>query len=93
MRRCGRGPWRCCAGLHARAGDRLVLIAAGGIETADDAWERIAAGATLVQAYTGFIYGGPRWPRRLQDGLAARVRAAGLTSVSEARGTEVAPRP
>ena len=79
--------------LHARAGDRLVLIAAGGIETADDAWERIAAGATLVQAYTGFIYGGPRWPRRLQDCLAARVRAAGLTSVSEARGTEVAPRP
>jgi len=78
--------------LHARAGDRLVLIAAGGIETADDAWERIAAGATLVQAYTGFIYGGPRWPRRLQDCLAARVRAAGLTSVSEARGTEVAPR-
>ena len=57
--------------LHTRTGDRLVLIAAGGIETADDAWERIAAGATLVQAYTGFIYGGPRWPRRLQDHLAA----------------------
>ena len=79
--------------LHTRAGDRLVLIAAGGIETADDAWERIAAGATLVQAYTGFIYGGPRWPRRLQDDLARRARAAGLTSVSEARGTEVARRP
>ena len=79
--------------LHTRAGDRLVLIAAGGIETADDAWERIAAGATLVQAYTGFIYGGPRWPRRLQDDLARRVRAAGLTSISQARGTEVAPRP
>jgi dihydroorotate dehydrogenase len=77
--------------LHTRAGDRLVLIAAGGIETADDAWERIAAGATLVQAYTGFIYGGPRWPRRLQDDLARRARAAGLTSISEARGTEVAP--
>ena len=78
--------------LRARTGDRLVLIAAGGIETADDAWERIAAGATLVQAYTGFIYGGPRWPRRLQDDLARRARAAGLTSISEARGTEVAPR-
>jgi dihydroorotate dehydrogenase len=76
--------------LHVRAGDRLVLIAAGGIETADDAWERIAAGATLVQAYTGFIYGGPRWPRRIQDGLARRARAAGLKSVSEARGTMVA---
>ena len=79
--------------LHVRAGDRLVLIAAGGIETADDAWERIAAGATLVQAYTGFIYGGPRWPRRIQDGLARRARAAGLKSVSEARGTMVAPLP
>jgi len=79
--------------LHARAGDRLVLVAAGGIETADDAWERIAAGATLVQAYTGFIYGGPRWPRRIQDGLARRARAAGLKSVSQARGTMVAPLP
>ena len=78
--------------LHTRAGDRLVLIAAGGIETADDAWERIAAGATLVQAYTGFIYGGPRWPGRLQDDLARQARAAGLTSISEARGTEAAPR-
>ena len=50
--------------------DRLVLIAAGGIETPDDAWERLQAGATLVQAYTGFIYGGPLWPRRMHAGLA-----------------------
>jgi dihydroorotate dehydrogenase len=63
--------------LHARAGDRLVLIAAGGIETPDDAWERLRAGATLVQAYTAFVYGGPLWPRRLHAGLAARLRAAG----------------
>jgi dihydroorotate dehydrogenase len=68
--------------LRARAGDRLVLIAAGGIETPDDAWERLAAGATLVQAYTGFIYEGPLWPRRMHAGLARRVRAAGLSSVS-----------
>ena len=78
--------------LRARAGDRLVLVAAGGIETADDAWERIAAGATLLEAYTGFVYGGPLWPRRLHDDLARRARAAGLTSISEVRGTEVAPR-
>ena len=63
--------------LHARSGDRLVLIAAGGIETPDDAWERLRAGATLVQAYTGFVYGGPLWPRRMHAGLAARLRAAG----------------
>ena len=62
--------------LRERAGDRLVLIAAGGIETPDDAWERLAAGATLVQAYTGFIYGGPLWPRRVHAGLARRARAS-----------------
>jgi dihydroorotate dehydrogenase len=61
-----------------------VLIAAGGIETPDDAWERLAAGATLVQAYTGFIYEGPLWPRRMHAGLARRVRATGLSSVSSA---------
>jgi dihydroorotate dehydrogenase len=70
--------------LRARAGDRLVLIAAGGIETPDDAWERLRAGATLVQAYAGFVYGGPLWPRRVHRGLARRARAAGLTSIGEA---------
>jgi dihydroorotate dehydrogenase len=72
--------------LRERAGDRLVLIAAGGIETPDDAWERLAAGATLVQAYTGFIYGGPLWPRRMHAGLARRARAASLASLSSAKG-------
>ena len=68
--------------LRERAGDRLVLIAAGGIETPDDAWERLTAGASLVQAYTGFIYGGPLWPRRMQAGLARRARAAGRSFAS-----------
>jgi len=67
--------------LRARTGDRLVLIAAGGIETPDDAWARLRAGATLVQAYTGFIYGGPLWPRRIHAGLARRARADGLASM------------
>jgi dihydroorotate dehydrogenase len=62
--------------LRARAGDRLVLIAAGGIETPDDAWERLRAGATLVQGYTGFVYGGPLWPRRVHAGLAERMRSS-----------------
>jgi dihydroorotate dehydrogenase len=67
--------------LRARTGDRLVLIAAGGIETPDDAWARLQAGATLVQAYTGFIYGGPLWPLRVHAGLARRARADGATSM------------
>jgi dihydroorotate dehydrogenase len=62
--------------LHERAGDRLVLIAAGGIDTPEDAWERLRAGATLVQAYTGFVYGGPFWPRRVNRELARRTRAS-----------------
>jgi dihydroorotate dehydrogenase len=74
--------------LRARAGDQLVLIAAGGIETPDDAWDRIRAGATLLQAYTGFIYGGPLWPRRLHRCLARRTRAANYTSIQQAVGTE-----
>jgi dihydroorotate dehydrogenase len=73
--------------LRARVGDRLVLVASGGIETPDDAWERIEAGATLVQAYTGFVYGGPLWPWRIHRGLARRARDAGLVSIQQAAGT------
>jgi dihydroorotate dehydrogenase len=75
--------------LRARVGTKVTLVAVGGIETADDAWQRIRAGATLVQGYTGFIYGGPAWPRRLQRELAAKVRAAGLATIEQAIGADV----
>ena len=74
--------------IRARTGTKLTLIAVGGIENGDDAWARIRAGATLVQAYTGFIYGGPMWPRRVQRELAARVREAGLDSIEQAIGAD-----
>ena len=74
--------------LHARLGGRVTLIAVGGIETAEDAWQRIRAGATLVQAYTGFIYGGPGWPRRMHRDLADKVRAANLRSIEQAIGAD-----
>jgi dihydroorotate dehydrogenase len=61
--------------LHDRCGKRLTLIAAGGITTPADAEARLAAGATLLQAYTAFIYEGPFWPSRIQRGLAARLRS------------------
>ena len=73
--------------LYARVGDKLVLISVGGIETADDAWERIAAGASLLQGYTGFVYGGGRWAREIHDGIAARLHAGGFSTVSEAVGS------
>jgi len=77
--------------LRERSGDRLVLIAAGGIQTPDDAWERLAAGATLVQAYTGFIYGGPLWPRRMNAGLARRIRAEARVAARGLPGFEPPP--
>ncbi|MGH3938237.1 MAG: quinone-dependent dihydroorotate dehydrogenase, partial [Pseudonocardiaceae bacterium] len=73
--------------LRGRVGNRLVLVAVGGIQTPDDAWARIQAGATLVQGYTGFVYGGPLWPRRIHRGLARHVRRAGHTSISDAIGS------
>ncbi|WP_460774588.1 quinone-dependent dihydroorotate dehydrogenase [Nocardiopsis nanhaiensis] len=78
--------------LRAKVGDRVTLVAVGGIETPGDAWARIRAGATLVQGYTGLIYGGPLWPRRIHRGLARLVRASGYSSVQEAVGSD-APAP
>lgn len=73
--------------LYERVGDRLALISVGGIETVDDAWERITAGASLLQGYTGFIYGGGLWPKHIHDGIARRLRDGGFTSLSEAVGS------
>ncbi|WP_291480108.1 quinone-dependent dihydroorotate dehydrogenase [Corynebacterium sp.] len=75
--------------IRVRAGDGLVLIGVGGIETAEQAWERIGAGATLLQGYTGFIYGGPDWIRDIHRGLAEQVRRHGLTDLSAAVGAEL----
>ncbi|WP_036492888.1 quinone-dependent dihydroorotate dehydrogenase [Nocardioides sp. CF8] len=55
--------------LRARVGDDLTLIGVGGITTPDDARERLAAGATLLQGYTAFIYEGPWWPRTIVSAL------------------------
>lgn len=48
---------------------RLAIVSVGGIETTDEARERLAAGATLVQGYSGFIYEGPLWARRINRGI------------------------
>ena len=78
--------------LYARAGDRLALIGVGGIENADDAWERIIAGASLLQGYTGFVYGGGLWAKRIHDGIARRLHAGGFASLSAAVGSGTGPR-
>ncbi|UTM39213.1 quinone-dependent dihydroorotate dehydrogenase [Rhodococcus pyridinivorans] len=72
--------------LRTRVGDRLTLISVGGIETTEQAFERILAGASLVQVYTGFIYGGPFWARRINRGIARKLRAHGYRSIVDAVG-------
>jgi dihydroorotate dehydrogenase len=76
--------------LRAIVGERVALVSVGGIETARDAWERLLAGATLVQAHTAFVYGGPLWPSRVNRELARLAHAAGAGSVGELIG-ELAP--
>ncbi|MCV7285876.1 quinone-dependent dihydroorotate dehydrogenase [Mycolicibacterium wolinskyi] len=73
--------------LYRRVGDKLVLISVGGIETADDAWDRIISGASLLQGYTGFIYGGGLWAKDIHDGIAERLRRGGFASLADAVGS------
>ncbi|MGA5564140.1 quinone-dependent dihydroorotate dehydrogenase [Streptomyces platensis] len=74
--------------LYARVGDTITLIGVGGIEDAEDAWQRILAGATLVQGYSAFIYQGPFWCRAIHKGLAARLRNSPYATLADAVGAE-----
>ncbi len=65
---------------------QLPIVGVGGIFTATDAWEKITAGASLLQVYTGWIYEGPLMVRRILQGLQEKLLEQKLTSVSQARG-------
>ncbi|MGV9243749.1 quinone-dependent dihydroorotate dehydrogenase [Streptomyces sp. NPDC003710] len=75
--------------LYARVGDRITLVGVGGITSAEDAWQRILAGATLVQGYSAFIYQGPFWSRAVHKGLAARLRTSPYATLADAVGADV----
>ena len=74
--------------FRSASGGEMPLIGVGGIANSDDAWERIRAGASLVQLYTAMVYQGPGIARRIAHGLADRVRQAGFANIAEAVGTE-----
>lgn len=74
------------AAAEAAAG-RLPLIAVGGIESSADAWARIRAGASAVQVYSALIYNGPGLVSAIKRDLAARLRADGFATLSEAVGS------
>jgi len=68
---------------------RIPLIGCGGISTADDAYARIRAGASLLQLYTALIYGGPRLVVEIKNGLIGRLRSDGYKKLSDAVGTHL----
>jgi len=77
---------RMIAELYELTGGRIPLIGVGGIFTAEDAWEKISAGASLVQLYTGFIYQGPRIAQEINEGLAKILEREGFSNLDAAVG-------
>lgn len=79
------------AKLYRASAGRLPLIGVGGVDSGAAAYRKIRAGATLVQLYTALIYQGPGLVRRIKRELAARVRADGFASVTDAVGADAGP--
>ncbi len=73
--------------LRAMAGPSLPLIGVGGIDSPESAWERISAGASLVQVYTGWIYEGPQLVPNIVEGLITQLNRHGLATIGEAVGS------
>jgi dihydroorotate dehydrogenase len=75
--------------IHKYSGGKLPVIGVGGVFTAQDAFDKVAAGACLVQAYTGFIYGGPSFATDINSGLERILKEKGFETIDEAVGSAV----
>jgi dihydroorotate dehydrogenase len=72
-----------------RAAGRVPVIGSGGVMSAEDAWAKLRAGATLVQVYTGFIYGGPGFASQLNQGLCRLMERDGFQSIDAVIGADL----
>lgn len=72
--------------IYQRTGGQLPIVGVGGIFTAEDAWDKITAGATLLQTYTGWIYEGPWMVQRMMVGLVAKLEEHRLDTIRDAVG-------
>jgi dihydroorotate dehydrogenase len=77
------------ASLYSLTRGRLPIIGVGGIFNAQDAWDKICSGASLIQIYTGFIYEGPGIVRAINEGLKERLKEHGFRTLDEAVGCRV----
>ena len=74
--------------LYRQTRGAFPIIGVGGIFNAADAWEKIAAGASLIQVYTGLVYEGPTLVREIVSGLHERMAARGLNNLQRAVGCD-----
>ncbi len=74
--------------LHRQTDGTVPIIGVGGIFTAADAWEKITAGASLVQIYTSLVYEGPSVVKEIVEGLRMRLAERGLTELRQAVGID-----
>jgi len=81
---------RLVARMRSLTGGRLPIVGVGGVASGADAYAKIRAGASLVQIYTGLVYGGPGLVGAIKRDLAARLKADGFGSVADAVGTAAA---
>ena len=72
--------------IYSYTGGRLPIVGVGGIMNAEDAWEKILAGASLLQAYAGFVFEGPGLTKSIVNGLHKKLKESGFESISEAVG-------
>ena len=77
----------CIRHIYRQTHGKLPIIGVGGIFTAADAYEKIQAGASLVEVWTGMIYEGPAIVRNINRGLVHLLERDGFNSVSQAIGT------
>ncbi|HEX7071389.1 MAG TPA: quinone-dependent dihydroorotate dehydrogenase [Rhodothermales bacterium] len=74
--------------LYQRTDGRVPIIGVGGVDSAEAAYEKIRAGASLVQVYTGLVYEGPALVRRIKEGLVDLLAADGFSNITQAIGAE-----
>ena len=72
--------------LYQRIGQQVPIICVGGIMNGEDAWQMILAGASLIQTYTGFVYGGPTFVRDINRYLLKKLEHHNLTNIQQAIG-------
>lgn len=81
---------RLLAETHLRVGGRIPLVGVGGIDSAEAAWTKIRAGASLVQLYSSLVYAGPGLIPEIKRGLLQRMQAEGLTQLAPVVGRDAA---